>query len=160
MCCVLEYTIAAIFRKVLKKILIFDKFKKWFFLNNFFKQSSVTYFIAYYSLLNSALETYCYSSRVDGPDGQKRCWKSVMKFFTLFFAFFWQFPVVTDIQYTYQNKAFFKVYNFCIYITINIWHHETFFSLSLQNQGTSLFLTRISLEPYIFSSCVLFLWKA
>ena len=51
------------------------------------------------------------------------------------FRLFWQFSVVTGIQYIYQKKAFFRVYNFCIYVNINIWHHGTVFYLCLQNQG-------------------------
>ena len=157
MCCVLQYTIAAFFSKVSKKIPIFVKFKKWFFWNNFFKQSSVTYFIAYYSsLLKTALETYCYSPIAKRPDNEKTCWTSVMKTVSLFFEFFWQFPVATDIQYLYQTKVFLKVYNFCIYFIIDISHHVTVFSLSLQNQGYPFILTRISLEPHNFLSCVLF----
>ena len=105
-------------------------------------------FSASYSI-HVAATKYCTRKIIDHEKRSYQKWPC-------FLLFFWQFPVVTDIQYTYQNKAFFKVYNFCIYITINIWQHETVFSLCLQNQGSSLFLARISLEPYKFLSCVLF----
>ena len=157
MCCVLEYTIVAIFSKVLKKISVFDKFKKWFFWNNFLKLSSVTYFIAYYfSLLKTALETYYCSPIGQCPDNEKTCWTSAMKIVSLFFEFFWQFPVATDKQYLYQTKAFLRAYNFCVYFIIDISHHVTVFSLSLQNQGYPFIHTRISLEPHNFLSRVLF----
>ena len=82
---------------------------------------------------------------------QSQCWNSL----PCFLLFFLQFPVVTDIQYTYQNKAFFKVYNFCIYITINIWHHETFFPFFTKSRDFTFSYSYISRTLYFFIMCII-----